>query len=44
VDDRHEPVELDPPVPHLDHRALSRISTEQRRVGVQLLKVAADGD
>ena len=39
----HE-IELRAPIPHFDQRALQRAAAEQRRIGLQRLEIAADGD
>ena len=41
---RQEQVQLDAPVPHFDQRGLERAAPEQRRIGLQRLEIAADGD
>src|SRR5262249_50191112 len=39
---RSKQVELDPPLPHLDHRRLLGSGTEQRGLGIECFEVAAD--
>ena len=41
---RAQQIEFGAPVPHLDQRALQRAAAEQRRIGMQRLEIAADGD
>src|SRR5215213_7835763 len=42
--DRAEQAELEAPLPHLDTSPLERAGAEQRRLGMQLLEIAADRD
>ena len=42
--DGHEELVLHPPLPHLDQRAVLRVRPHERRLGLHLLEVAADGD
>src|SRR5476651_949405 len=39
-----EKIELQPALPHFNRRALQRACSKQRRLRMQLLKIAADGD
>src|SRR6185295_11205063 len=41
---RRQKMLLDPTLPHLDARDLERAAAEQRRLGLQLLEIAADRD
>ena len=44
VGDRKQEVQLEPAIPHLDLRLLQRAPPEQRRLGMERLEIAADGD
>jgi hypothetical protein len=41
---RHVEVKLDTAVPHFDQCSLQRVAPEQRRIALQRLEIAADGD
>src|SRR5206468_12048139 len=40
---REQPLLVRTPLPHVDDRALAGVDTHQRRIGIELLEVAADG-